>query len=160
MSSKRETDTRSRTLDLAAEEARRRGDSRIETEHLLLAILHDEDSVAPRVLGTDLRQARAALQQLDAEALHAVGVEIDTLPPPVPRLSSRRPPLSSGARAALHRAVLRVRERDGRAAGTADLVFGLLTSRRPDAAAQLATTSGACRRFRVTPCRPMAIQMR
>lgn len=142
MTSTRETDTRSRTLQLAAEEARRRGDSRIGTEHLLLAILHDADSVAPRVLGIDLQQARAALEQLDAEALHAVGVEIETLPPPVPRLSSRRPPLTSGARAALQRAVLRVRERDGGAAGTADLVYGLLTSRRPDAAARLLTAAG------------------
>jgi ATP-dependent Clp protease ATP-binding subunit ClpA len=141
MTSKRGTDTCSRTLDLAAEEACRRGDSRIGTEDLLLAILQDEDSVAPRVLGTDLQQARAALEQLDAEALHAVGVEIETLPPPVPTLSSRRPPLTSGARAALHRAVLRVRERDGRAAGTADLLFGLLTNRRPDAAARLLTAS-------------------
>ena len=45
----------------AAEEARRRGDRRIGSDHLLLALLKDEDSVTARALGVDLPTARGAL---------------------------------------------------------------------------------------------------
>ena len=56
----------------ASEEARRRGDRRTGTDHLLLALF--EDPSVEVVLGVNLRQARQALESLDHEALGALGL--------------------------------------------------------------------------------------
>ncbi len=56
----------------ASEEARRRGDRRVGTDHLLLALF--EDPSIEGVLGANLQQARQALQSLDHEALGALGL--------------------------------------------------------------------------------------
>ncbi|MCL2394113.1 MAG: hypothetical protein FWC87_05425 [Acidimicrobiaceae bacterium] len=56
----------------ASEEARRRGDRRTGTDHLLLALL--EDPSIDAVLGVNLQQARQALEALDHEALGALGL--------------------------------------------------------------------------------------
>jgi hypothetical protein len=56
----------------ASEEARRRGDRRTGTDHLLLALL--EDPSAEAVLGVTLQQARQAHDALDREALGALGM--------------------------------------------------------------------------------------
>ena len=55
----------------ASEEARRRGDRRTGTDHLLLALLEDPSIEA--VLGVSLQQAREALESLDREALGCPG---------------------------------------------------------------------------------------
>ena len=52
-------------LTSAAEEARRRGDRRVGTEHLLLGLLHEPDSKAARALGVSLEDARLASDALD-----------------------------------------------------------------------------------------------
>ncbi len=56
----------------ASEEARRRGDRRTGTDHVLLALL--EDPWVEVVLGVSLQQARQALESLDHEALGALGM--------------------------------------------------------------------------------------
>jgi Clp amino terminal domain, pathogenicity island component len=56
----------------ASEEARRRGDRRTGTEHLLLALLAESSIEA--VLGVTLRQGRQALESLDHHALGALGM--------------------------------------------------------------------------------------
>ncbi|HEY3941692.1 MAG TPA: Clp protease N-terminal domain-containing protein [Acidimicrobiales bacterium] len=56
----------------AGEEARRRGDRRTGTDHLLLALFEDPSIEA--VLGVSLQQARQALASLDQEALGALGL--------------------------------------------------------------------------------------
>jgi ATP-dependent Clp protease ATP-binding subunit ClpA len=66
----------------ASEEARRRGDRRTGTEHLLLALL--EDHSIEVVLGVSLEQARQALASLDEEALGALGMRSGTDAPPLP----------------------------------------------------------------------------
>jgi ATP-dependent Clp protease ATP-binding subunit ClpA len=66
----------------ASEEARRRGDRRTGTDHLLLALL--EDPSAERALGVTLLQARQALESLDREALGALGMVSGTDAPPLP----------------------------------------------------------------------------
>ena len=55
-----------------SEEARRRGDRRTGTDHLLLALL--EDPSIEVVSGVSLQQARQALESLDHEALGALGL--------------------------------------------------------------------------------------
>jgi hypothetical protein len=66
----------------AGEEARRRGDRRTGTDHLLLALLEDPSIEA--VLGVNLQQAREALESLDHEALGALGLGSGTDAPPLP----------------------------------------------------------------------------
>ncbi len=66
----------------AGEEARRRGDRRAGTDHLLLALL--EDPSIEVVLGVSLQQARQALESLDHEALGALGLGSGTDAPPLP----------------------------------------------------------------------------
>jgi hypothetical protein len=66
----------------ASEEARRRGDRRTGTDHVLLALLEDPSIEA--VLGVSLQQARQALESLDHEALGALGLGSGTDAPPIP----------------------------------------------------------------------------
>jgi hypothetical protein len=66
----------------ASEEARRRGDRRTGTDHVLLALL--EDPTVEAVLGVSLQQARRALDSLDQEALGALGLGSGTDAPPLP----------------------------------------------------------------------------
>ena len=66
----------------ASEEARRRGDRRVGTDHLLLALL--EDPSIEVVLGVSLKQARQALESLDHEALGTLGLGSGTDAPPLP----------------------------------------------------------------------------
>ena len=66
----------------AGEEARRRGDRRYGTDHILLALFVDPSIEA--VLGVSLQQARQALESLDQEALGALGMVSGTDAPPLP----------------------------------------------------------------------------
>ena len=66
----------------AGEEARRRGDRRIGTDHLLLGLF--EDPSIEVVLGVTLQQARQGLESLDREALGALGMASGTDAPPLP----------------------------------------------------------------------------
>jgi hypothetical protein len=66
----------------AGEEARRRGDRRTGTDHLLLALL--EDPAVEAALGVSRQQARDALDSLDREALAALGLGTGVDAPPLP----------------------------------------------------------------------------
>ena len=66
----------------AGEEARRRGDRRTGTDHLLLALFEDPSIEA--VLGVSLQQAREALESLVHEALGALGLGSGTDAPALP----------------------------------------------------------------------------
>ena len=74
----------------ASEEARRRGDRRTGTDHLLLALFEDPSIEA--VLGVNLQQARQALESLDHEALGALGLGSGTDAPPLPMRAVPRKP--------------------------------------------------------------------
>ena len=76
----------------ASEEARRRGDRRTGTDHVLLALLEDPPTEA--VLGVSLQQARQALESLDQEALGALCMGPGTDAPPLPmRAVPKKPKL-------------------------------------------------------------------
>jgi hypothetical protein len=66
----------------ASEEARRRGDRRTGTDHVLLALL--EHPSIEVVLGVSLEQARRALGSLDHDALVALGLGSGADAPPLP----------------------------------------------------------------------------
>jgi ATP-dependent Clp protease ATP-binding subunit ClpA len=74
----------------ASEEARRRGDRRTGTDHLLLALF--EDPSIEVELGVSLHQARQALESLDQEALGSLGMGSGADAPPLPmRAVPKRP---------------------------------------------------------------------
>ena len=66
----------------AREEARRRGDRKVGTEHLILGLLREP--VLAQALGCDLQTARAALDAMDHDALAAVGLGAAFNAPPIP----------------------------------------------------------------------------
>ncbi len=66
----------------AREEARRRGDRKVGTEHLILGLLR-EPALA-QALGYDLQTARDALDAIDHDALAAVGIDAAFNAPPIP----------------------------------------------------------------------------
>ena len=87
------------TYVYAREEARRRGDRRVGTEHLVLGLLREPD--VAHLLGCDLGTAREALDAMDRDALVAIGIDRPLEAPPVP---TREPAL--GGRRAVLKAVL------------------------------------------------------
>ena len=81
----------------ASEEARRRGDRRTGTDHVLLGLLEDPSIEA--VLGVSLQQSRQALESLDQEALGALGMVFGTDAPPLPmRAVPKKPRLRDVAK--------------------------------------------------------------
>jgi len=130
-------------LTSAAAEARRRGDRRLGTDHLLLGLLHDPDSSVARALGVDLEAARTASESLDRAALAAVGVNVSHLGTPPPAIFARRlPSLSSGARAVLSAAVEQARRAKIQPIQTRDFLLALLARESPDPAAELLAAMG------------------
>ena len=69
------------TVQWAREEARRRGDRRIGTDHLVLGLL--EEPAIESALGVSLSEARDRLGGLDREALGALGVAQGIDAPPL-----------------------------------------------------------------------------
>ena len=128
-------DARKRVLTSAADEARRRGDRRTGTDHLLLGLLHEPGTA--KLLGVSLDDARRASSTLDRAALAAVGFEAPTLDAPLPVRSRRRPPFTSGAREVLKRGVDEARAVKSRHIEARHLLLGILTRERPDPAAEL-----------------------
>jgi len=71
-----------RTYIDAREEARRRGDRKVGTEHLLLGLL--SEPVLAQAVGCDLQTARDTLDAMDHDALAAVGIGAAFNAPPIP----------------------------------------------------------------------------
>ena len=138
----------------AREEARRRGDRRVGTEHLLLALLV-EPEVASAV-GVDPRTARVARDEMDREALRAVGLDITLDPPPLPDAEpARRPPrptfravwqgrlpLTPAAKTILQESSKEMRGFGGHHLGPQRVLEVLLQRERPDPAAELLARLG------------------
>lgn len=85
----------------ARDEAIRRGDRTIGTEHLVLALLIDPASPSARALGCDLDSARRALDALDNQALAAIGVEPGITAGPITLRTSGRLRLTPAAKAVI-----------------------------------------------------------
>jgi hypothetical protein len=116
----------------ALDESRRRGSRRLGTEHLLLGLLHDP--VCAAALGADLATARAALDDLDREALAALGIDVTGLPaaaPPRKRVTPSVGRLTSGSKAVIDAAI---RQTTVRTRGTAPkrVLLELLTCESPE----------------------------
>lgn len=152
---KRQTEARGETMHrpwspwatyvAAREEARCRGDRRVGTEHVLVALLLEPDLAS--ALDTDAEAARAGLATLDRQALAAVGVGAQIEQPvPAPRTRlPRRPtmkvvlqgrlPLTPVAKKVLEASWKATRSR--RQPGEQYVLASLLELERPDPAAEL-----------------------
>jgi len=135
-------DARRAVMLAATAEARRRGDRRIGTDHLLLGLLHDPDSIAAQALGVDLQSARSAADTLDRAALASIGIDLGDHSLAGPAPGRRRAPLTSGARAVLQLSVEQARERRARRIQARHLLLALLSRRPPDPAATLLQALG------------------
>lgn len=121
----------------SAEEAGRRGDRRIGTDHLLLGLLHDP--VIVELLGVDLDAARATSLAADRTALAAIGIDVGDFGPTAPISSSKHPPFTSGARAVIPRALSFAAADKVRRITTRHLMLALLERTQPDPAAAMLT---------------------
>lgn len=119
----------------ATEEARARGDRRVGTEHLLLAVL-DEPTGAD-LLGITAETARRAAGELDRQALAAIGVDIGDFRPTGTPGSGKRPGFSSGAREVLSRTLALAAATKSRRIETRHLLLALLERDRHDPVAAL-----------------------
>ena len=123
----------------ARNEAIRRGDRTIGTEHLVLALLTDPASPAAKALGRDLDSARRALDALDHEALAAVGIQPGITAGPVAVRATGRLRLTPAAKAVL----TGIRDaHKSRGAGLGTVLSALLDLPRPDPAAELLAALG------------------
>jgi ATP-dependent Clp protease ATP-binding subunit ClpA len=118
----------------ASAEAKRRGDRRVSTEHIALAMLVDPDSETARALGVSLESARAVLETLDREALTSVGIDVINNPPVISGRVGERLRLTPAGRAVF--TGLR-REGGGERLGAEHVLLALLSRERPDPAAEL-----------------------
>jgi hypothetical protein len=141
------------TYVVAREEARRRGDRRIGTELVLVALL-SEPAIAA-VLDTDTEHARAALDAMDNEALVAIGMDPPPEVPRLPALDSSAVPARPTVRMVLRKhlrltpsakRVLSESSRDMRRGrshpGPQHVLAGILELQAPDPAAELLAALG------------------
>jgi len=137
------------TYIAAREEARRRGDRRVGTEHLVLGLLHDPE-IAP-TLGVTLDSAREALDSLDRQALQAIGIapvpyapllpERDLPPGPnVKAVLKDRLALTPAAKSALQEAGKPMRR--GKHIAPQEVLVVVLACEPPDPAAALFVALG------------------
>ena len=141
------------TYIAAREEARRRGDRTIGTELLLVALL--SDPALASAVGTNAAQARAVLDDLDKEALVAIGMdpppEVPPLPAADPSAIPARPTIKMVLRKHLRltpcaKRVLSESSRGMRRGhshpGPQHVLAGILELREPDPAAELLAKLG------------------
>jgi len=125
------TDHARETVVRAQELARARRDEAIGSEHLLLALVHAEDSVAARVLGAlgvDAADVEATLRPVPADVDPAAGFM----------------PFRTDAKLAIEQSLRRAVELDDDHIGSEHLLLGLLSD-DDDAACQILTARGVTR---------------
>ncbi|MET7769355.1 Clp protease N-terminal domain-containing protein [Nocardia sp. NPDC005366] len=114
----------------AVEEARQRGNRRVGTEHLLFAVLNEP--AGADLLGVTAETARAAADELDRQALAAIGIDLGDFRPTAAPGAGKRPPFSSGAREVLSRTLALAAAAKSRRIETRHLLVALLERDRPD----------------------------
>jgi hypothetical protein len=137
----------------AREEARRRGDRTIGTELLLVALL--SDPALASAVGADVEHARAVLDELDNEALVAIGMDPPPDVPPLPARDAHTVPTRPTIKMVLHKhlrltpCAKRVLSESSRGMrrghshpGPQHVLAGILELREPDPAAELLAKLG------------------
>jgi ATP-dependent Clp protease ATP-binding subunit ClpA len=125
------------------EEARRGGDRRVGTDHLLLGLLADADIAT--LLSIGVEDGRQMASTLDRRALEAIGLDIGDYPLARQPATGLRTPLTAGAREIIGRTLaLAVQERS-RNITSEHILRAILERDVPDAAAALLTALGVDR---------------
>ncbi len=122
-------------VSYGVEEAERRGDRRVGTDHLLIGVLRDADSAA--LVGISVDEARASADALDRKALVAIGIDIGDFRPTVAPRKGIRTQFTSGARSTLERTLVHTTAEKARRIAPKHLLLALLEREQPDAAATL-----------------------
>jgi ATP-dependent Clp protease ATP-binding subunit ClpA len=128
---------------VATAEAKRRGDRRVGTEHIVLALLADPESVTAQAFGVRPDDARAGLQELDRQALASLGITAE-LTGPATAVPSRRErlritPGAKGVFKGLRQAA------NGERLGLRHVLLVVLDLQSPDPAADLLDQLGVDR---------------
>jgi ATP-dependent Clp protease ATP-binding subunit ClpA len=126
------------------EEAGRRGDRRVSSEHLLLGLLRDSRSPAAVALGLRADDVRDALAEMDRTALAAVGVEVAAMPDQTPP-AARRLPFTAAAKSTLEQTLRIAVGRKDRRLESHHLLLALLARQAPDPVAELLDRLGVDR---------------
>jgi ATP-dependent Clp protease ATP-binding subunit ClpA len=126
----------------AVEEAARRGDRRVGTEHLLLGLLAHGASSAVDAVGIDLATARTGLDRMDQQAMSAIGIDAGHIPPLETAEKQRRVFLTSAAKNLLRDALRRAVASHSRELRAEHLLLAVLACDLPDPAALLLATLG------------------
>jgi ATP-dependent Clp protease ATP-binding subunit ClpA len=120
----------------ARHEAERRGDTRIGSEHLLVALLADDGMV--EASGVDAAAAREAAERLDRAALAAVGLDLGGFSPTHPGPAARRVRhFTAGGRAVIAGSLTRAAAEKSRTITIRHLMLAVLDRPAPDPAASL-----------------------
>jgi ATP-dependent Clp protease ATP-binding subunit ClpA len=120
----------------AQREAGSRGDRRIGTDHLLLALLEDGQVADWVGVGTDA--ARHAADELDRDALSAIGLHVGRLELHTSSAPARRTQhLTSGAKTVVQHALVNATAEKARAITSRHILLALLERREPDPGATL-----------------------
>jgi ATP-dependent Clp protease ATP-binding subunit ClpA len=129
-----------RTARAAVEDARleaeRRGDRRIGSEHLLIALLQDDGLAA--VAGVDAGTARDTADRIDCSALAAIGLTLGEFHPSTPGAIGRRVPfMTAGAKAVIRRALTEAAAEKAHTITSRHMLLAVLDRAEPDPAASL-----------------------
>ena len=137
----------------AVAQAEKRGDSRVGTEHLLIAVAGVRFPFQRTLLGPlDVApdEIRWQLERLDSESLAAVGVDPGLLDPALRALDSTAPararrhrPFTHGAKAVLVGALRETIKRGGRQIGTEHVLLALLAVPAQDPVSRVFASLGA-----------------
>lgn len=122
-------------VENARDEAERRGDRRIGTDHLLVALLHDDELA--QIVGVDAGAAQEAADGLDRSALHAIGLTLGDVRPRGSAALGRHVPLTSGAKTVLAGALAHTTAERARAITPRHLLLALCERHLPDPAVSL-----------------------
>lgn len=117
-------------------EAGRRGDRRIGTEHLLLALLADDELAT--IVGVDASAANEAVDGLDRTALAAVGLTLGEYRHiPLNRSARHAVSMTSGAKMVLKRSLAAAVSEKAKTITSRHMMVALLERSEPDPAATL-----------------------
>ncbi len=120
----------------AVEQAQRRGDRHVGTEHLLLGLLTTAPTSFTEAFGADATAAQSALDAMDLEALSAVGITGPVAVGEAPR-GVGQVPFSAGAKDVLRRTLAEAVRRHDRRLEPVHVALALLDCRHPDPVAGL-----------------------
>lgn len=128
-----------RSIDIAG----RRGDRRLGTDHLLIAALGDREIA--QAVGVDAREAEAAAEAADREALEEIGVDVSAYGPLVSAIGTPRPRFTAGGKAVMKGSLEHAVAEHSRRLELRHLVLALLDRPETDPAASLLTRLGVDR---------------